>query len=316
MMKRKLVITGSQGFIATNLILKLAESKNFELHGIDSGIAKSINKKFSKDFIQHHNFDLLDIEKTCEVIDNADVIVHLAAKGNVVESIDNPIENLNSNVISTVNLLEAMRRTNVKNIVFSSTGGALMGNTKPPVNEYSLPSPISPYGASKLACEGYLSAFSNSFQINSIALRFGNVYGKYSSHKVGVINKWIRAALNKQSIDIFGDGTSTRDYIHVDDLCNGLIASIERLLKIENINFEKYHLANNREISLLEICQIIEKFTDQKLKKEFKDFRIGEVVRNCSNYSLAKEVLYFEPKKEFYEGICELYSWIKETEFE
>ena len=113
MMKRKLVITGSQGFIATNLILKLAESEKFELHGIDSGIAKSINKKFSKDFIEHHEFDLIDLEKTCEVIDNADLVVHLAAKGNVVESIDNPIENLNANVISTVNVLEAMNRTNV-----------------------------------------------------------------------------------------------------------------------------------------------------------------------------------------------------------
>ena len=315
MTKKKIVITGSQGFIATNLILELSKNDNFEMYGIDSEIAKSVNKEFSKEFITHNVFDLIDIEKTCQVIAGADIIVHLAAKGNVVESIENPIENLNANVLSTINLLEAMRLTNVKNIVFSSTGGALMGNTLPPVNEESLPSPISPYGASKLACEGYLSAFSNAYSINAIALRFGNVYGKYSSHKIGVINKWIRAALNQDRINIYGDGSSTRDYIHVDDLCNGIKGAIDRLLKNRTRNFEKYHLANNREISLLEICDILERYTSKKLEKVFFDQRQGEVVRNCSDYSLAKEILSFEPKKDFFDGIVDLYKWIEKTEF-
>ena len=81
-----------------------------------------------------------------------------------------------------------------------------MGNTSPPVNENSLPAPISPYGASKLCCEGYLSSYANAYKINSITLRFGNVYGKFSSHKQGVINKWIRSSINDKPIEIFGDG--------------------------------------------------------------------------------------------------------------
>ena len=144
-----------------------------------------------------------------------------------------------------------------------------MGNTVPPVNEKSLPAPISPYGASKLCCEGYLSSYANSFNINSITLRFGNVYGNFSSHKKGVINKWIRNSIKNRPIEIFGDGKSTRDYIHVDDICDGIIASITRLLNNKSHTFERYHLGNNQEISLIELSNIIEEFSKKETFKKF-----------------------------------------------
>ena len=315
MPKKKIVITGSEGFIATNLILKLSKNNDFDLIGVDSSTANSVNKIFTNNLIKHNRVDIANESILFDLINKADLIVHLAARGNVVESIVNPLENFNANAYSTLILLETMRKAGVQNIVFSSTGGALMGNTSPPVNEKSLPAPISPYGASKLCCEGYLSSYSNSFKINSISLRFGNVYGKFSSHKQGVINKWIRKSIMNQQIDIFGDGNSTRDYIHVEDICNGIISSIHRLFNSKKAICEKYHLGNNQEISLNELSNIIEKFSGRELRRNFGNKRNGEVIRNCSEFNLAKEFLDFQPTKKFKEEIPILYKWIKENEF-
>ena len=314
MRENKILITGAEGFIATNLILKLSKIKGFNLIGIDSGIAKSSNKNFTNSLINHNLVDIAS-SSCLDLIEGSDLIVHLAARGNVVESLANPLENFNANVYSTLILLEAMRKTGVKNIVFSSTGGALMGNTPPPVNENSLPAPISPYGASKLCCEGYLSSYASSFLINSISLRFGNVYGKFSSHKKGVINKWIRSAIKDEEIEIFGNGKSTRDYIHVDDICDGIISSMKRLLNFKEPICEKYHLANNQEISLIELSDIIEICSEKKLSRNFKDERNGEVIRNSSEFKLAKKILNFEPQKKFDKEIPILYDWIRQNEF-
>ena len=314
MREKKIIITGAEGFIATNLILKLSKIKGFNLIGIDSGIAKSSNKNFTNNLINHNLVDIAS-SSCLNLIEGSDLIVHLAARGNVVESLANPLENFNANVYSTLILLEAMRKTGVRNIVFSSTGGALMGNTPPPVNENSLPAPISPYGSSKLCCEGYLSSYASSFLINSISLRFGNVYGKFSSHKKGVINNWIRSAIKDEEIEIFGNGKSTRDYIHVDDICDGIILSIKRLLNVKEPICEKYHLANNQEISLIELSDIIEICSEKKLSRNFKDERKGEVIRNSSEFQLAKKILNFEPQKKFKKEIPILYDWIRQNEF-
>ena len=315
MKSKKIVITGAEGFIATNLILKLSNIKGFKLVGLDSSVANSSNTKFTNNKIIHNQINITSSDKVFDLIQGSDVVVHLAARGNVIESISDPIENFKSNIFSTLMLLESMRKAEVKNIVFASTGGALMGNTPPPVNEKSLPSPISPYGASKLCCEGYLSAYAHSFGINSISLRFGNVYGKFSSHKKGVINKWIRKSIMNDCVDIYGDGKTTRDYIHVDDICDGIILSINRIISNQKLICEKYHLANNQEISLTELSDIIEISSEKKLIRNFKNLRDGEVIRNCSEYALAKRILNFEPKRKFEKEIPALYDWIKENEF-
>ena len=314
--KKKILITGSHGFIATNLIQQLSKINSLFLIGVDSGISKSKNICFTEKLCLHHQVDLLDQEKLKELLEGVDVVIHLAARGNVVESIENPISNLDSNVCATLSLLEAMRATDVRKIVFSSTGGALMGNATPPVTEKTIPLPISPYGASKLACEGYLSAYSESFDFSSVVLRFGNVYGNYSSHKVGVINKWIRASIENKEITIYGNGSASRDYIHVEDLCQGIIAAMNRLLTQANVtSHERYHLANNREITLSELNLILSRIAKKEIIPLFFPERKGEVKRNYSDCSLANKELKFNPKVCFDDGIGSLYQWILENEY-
>ena len=187
----RVIITGGLGFIGFNLAKSLSK-KGFHVIIIDSLVSGSNNQKWIEKDWEIHKLGLDQTEKIIKILKKAEIVIHLAALGNVIQSVKDPIVNFNNNVFSTIKLLEAMRIADCQKIIFSSTGGALMGNTTPPVSELSIPKPISPYGASKLACEGYLSAYSNSYDISSIIFRFGNVYGPFSSHKIGVINKFIR----------------------------------------------------------------------------------------------------------------------------
>ena len=213
-------------------------------------------------------------------------------------------------------LLQAMRSVNCQRILFASTGGALMGDSPPPVDEKTLPKPISPYGASKLACEGYLSAYSKSYGFSCVILRFGNVYGPYSSHKVGVINRWIRLAIEGKPILIYGDGSSSRDYIHVQDLTDGLTMALSRFAGRSSNVFETYHLANHREITLHELKVLLDQCVDgDKIKVHYQPARLGEVSRNYANIDLASSTLDFNPKVDFSEGVASLYRWIQSYEY-
>ena len=189
-----------------------------------------------------------------------------------------------------------------------------MGNTVPPVNETSLPSPISPYGASKLACEGYISAYTNSYDFKSIIFRFGNVYGPYSSHKVGVINRFIRNGISGKECEIYGSINTTRDYIHVDDIINAIELGLEKIDGFRK-NLELFHLANGLEVSLNDLIMEINKYTDSPLKLTQKDFRKGEVLNNYSSYEYAQNKLGFTPKVDLKNGIENLYKWINTNEY-
>lgn len=311
----KVLVTGSAGFIASSLLPKLRASGH-EVIGVDSLISETVNHQLYTNDFEHHLFDINDTHRLSTLMEGCDLAVHLAAKGNVIESINQPLSNFHSNVTSTMSLLEAMRTSGCKRIVFASTGGALMGNTPPPVDESTLPRPISPYGASKLACEAYLSAYAESYGFSSTILRFGNVYGPYSSHKVGVINRWIRLAIEGKPLVIYGDGSSSRDYIHVDDLVNGLQLSISRLLQRPDSSLEIFHLANHKEITLQQLKNILNQcLNGGKLRVMHEPARLGEVGRNFANTNLAISTLGFNPAVDFLEGITSLYDWIKSNEY-
>ena len=310
----KILVTGSAGFIASTLIPKL-KKLGHTVVGVDSLISGTKNH-FANAVCDHHVFDINDTSRLADELKGVDVVYHLAAKGNVVESIDNPVDNFNSNVVSTISLLEAMRSASCRRVVFASTGGALMGDSSPPVNERTLPKPISPYGASKLACEGFLSAYSKSFGFSCVVFRIGNVYGPFSSHKVGVINRWIRLAIEKQTISIYGDGSSSRDYIHVNDLTNGMISALSRVFSQSDHPIETYHLANHKEITLHDLKNILDQCIDGKpLKVDYLPARLGEVSRNFADIDLAAEVLGFNPSVDFFDGVSALYKWIMDNEY-
>ena len=311
---KKIVVTGGLGFIGYNLIKKFLDDEII-IFSIDSGVSGTKNKLIESNKLKSFKLDLSDKNNLEEIISESDIVIHLAAKGNVVESVDEPIINFNNNVKTTLNLLEILKKNqNCKKIIFASTGGALMGDTKPPVNENSPPRPISPYGASKLACEGYINSYSECYGIKSIIFRFGNVYGPYGSHKKGVVNKFIRNAISNKKHTVNGSLESSRDYIHVFDICDAIKSGINYIDSMDTNN-EVFHLANFEEVTLSKLMHTIDKVSLKKIPFIVNNFRKGEVFKNFSSYEKAFKLIGFKPKYNLENGIKELYQWTLENEF-
>jgi len=237
-----------------------------------------------------------------------DVIIHLAANTGVPVSVEKPRLDMECNVIGTFNMLEAARVDGVKRFVFASSG-APAGEVTPPIHE-ELPShPVSPYGASKLAGEGYCSAFYKSFGVETVALRFSNVYGPGSTHKSSVVAKFIKQALAGEPLVIYGDGAQTRDFIYIDDLINALVLSAAG----KGIGGETFQIATSRETTLDEITALMIKVFENKgvEKPEIEKTapRLGDVKRNFSDTSKAKKILGWQSKWTLAEGLETTVAW-------
>ncbi len=304
MTKKTIVITGGLGFVGTNLIKKL--EKKYKLIIIDN---LCTNKKRYSQFSRNNLLIKKDINKKIK-LPNKKIyaLIHLAAKGSVIDSIKNPGENFLANTIGTFKILEICKDYKIKKVIIASTGGAIMGNQNPPVDENSLPKPISPYGASKLSAEAYCSAYAHSYGISITALRFSNILGPYSWHKKGVITKYFKSILNKKPLIIYGNGETTRDYLYVEDLCDGILNTLKKKLS----RFEVLHLSSGKETSINDLIKTIFKITNtSKFKVIKKKLRNGEVNRNFSSNIKARKMINFKPKYTLEKALIETWKWFK-----
>lgn len=305
---QKILVTGGCGFVGSNLVKMLA----------DEGHAITIFDNFrtgSPDFLDDKKKYKLIVGDICNssainfAAQGMDAVIHLAASGSVVDSVASPENNFQTNVRGTFCVLDACRLAGVGKVIFSSTGGALIGNAAPPVSEQSVPRPISPYGASKLSGEGYCCAFSHAYGMSITALRFANVVGPVSWHKKGAVTAFCKAIMENKPITIYGDGTSTRDYLFVEDLCRGIIAA----LRSPALGFHVYHLASGRETSILELAKLIRKVAGEPEHPiVFAEKRAGEVERNFADFSLAEAELGFSPRVSLEEAVDRTWSWLQQ----
>jgi len=313
-MVRGCLITGGCGFIGTSLIQKIVqESEPYEIRVLDNlsiGMQNDLgevckfqildNTQESSEGVSLRIGDIRDYETCKQMAMGMDCIVHLAANTGVGFSVDNPRLDLETNITGTFNLLEAARQAGVQQFVFASSA-APAGQVTPPVHEEVAPHPVSPYGASKLAGEGYCSAYAISFGINTVSLRFGNVYGPRSKHKSSVVAKFIRKALAGEVCEIFGDGTQTRDFIYIDDLVDAILLAM---------NFkgkgEIFQIATGKEITILEVAEILQTELCShgvQMKIQHSGRRLGDVYRNFADISKAKSILGWEPVMKLKQGI-------------
>ncbi len=306
----RLLVTGGAGFVGTNLVRRLlaADHSARILDDFRTG---------RREYVADLDAEVVegqigDTELVTKLASDVDAIVHLAAAGSVVDSVADPVANFEANARGTFSVLCAARAAGVGRLVFSSTGGALIGNAIPPVNERSLPKPISPYGASKLAAEAYCHAFAKSYGIRTISLRFANVYGPYSGHKKGAITVFFRALHDGRPIQIFGDGKASRDFMYVDDICRGLELGLSTDLEPGTVA----HLATGVETTVSELadaCRRVVGLPDHPI--EFLPARPGEVERNFATYDYAREAMGFEPSVSLDDGLARTNQWFKEHVF-
>ncbi len=314
------LITGGCGFIGTRLIHNLLQEGGHRIVVLDNLTVGSREDLATVcEFTEAPVSDPgLDPNPDCPVVlikgdikdstacmaaaARADVIVHLAANTGVGPSVEDPQSDMENNVVGIFNMLEAARHHKVKRFIFASSG-APVGECNPPIHEELAAHPVSPYGASKLAGEGYCSAYFQTFGIETISLRFGNVYGPGSIHKNSVVAKFIKKAMEKAPLEIYGDGSQTRDFIYLDDL----IRAVRLSQSTPNVGGEIFQIATNTETTVGEMVDLLVPvlnqagFTDINVIHGEK--RLGDVMRNFSDTSKAKAKLNWQPEVSLEQGL-------------
>jgi UDP-glucose 4-epimerase len=307
---RRVLVTGGAGFVGATLVRRLVGGghtvrvfDNYStgdasyLAGVDAELVEG---------------DIRDAAELDTALAGLDAVIHLAAAGSVVMSVQDPVTNFDVNVVGTFQVLDAARRAGVERTVQASTGGALIGDAAPPVSELSLPKPISPYGASKLAGEGYAYAFAQAYGLRTVALRFANVYGPWSARKQGAMTLFFRAIHAGEPIVIYGDGSSSRDYTHVDDIARALELALERDVPGGTV----LHIASGVETTVAELarlCSAAAGVPDHPV--EYRPKRAGEVNRNFAAYDLAEQMLGYRPSISREDGIRSTWQWFQESVF-
>jgi UDP-glucose 4-epimerase len=307
---KRVLVTGGAGFVGATLVRQLVEAGHSVrvLDNYSTGDPAHLDG-VPAELVEG---DIRDEAGIDAAVAGMEAVIHLAAAGSVIKSIEDPVTNFEVNVLGTFRVLDAARRAGVERTVQASTGGALIGNATPPVDETSLPKPISPYGASKLAGEGYAYAFSQCYEMRTIALRFGNVYGPWSERKQGAMNMFFKAIHGAEPIVIYGDGTSSRDYIHVDDIATALRLALERDVDGGTV----LHIASGVETTvqeLADLCRRAAGVPDHPI--EYRPGRPGEVDRNFASYELAGKVLGYAPTISREDGIRRTWQWYTESVF-
>ena len=321
------LITGGCGFIGTSLIEELINiNPNVNIRVLDNlsvGTLEDLREvcNFRQKDLSNINGspngcelvegDIKDFQITEAVCEGIDAIVHLAANTGVAPSVENPRQDCENNVIGIFNVLEGARVKGVKKFIFASSGAPL-GEQEPPIHEEKVPRPVSPYGASKLAGEAYCSAYYRTFGIQTVALRFGNVYGPRSQHKSSVVAKFINRALNGEILEIYGDGGHTRDFIYIKDLINAIVLATEK-----DLGGEVFQIATYRETTINELTdQLVNNlhkfYPALEVKVKYGEERLGDVRRNFSDITKAKTILGFEPQYDLVKGLSETIQWFND----
>ncbi|RMG98555.1 MAG: NAD-dependent epimerase/dehydratase family protein [Deltaproteobacteria bacterium] len=232
--------------------------------------------------------DIRDAADLAAAARGADVVVHLAAHTGVIPSVEDPRMDCEANVLGTLNALEAARAAGARNFVFASSGAPL-GAQEPPIHEDKLPKPVSPYGASKLAGEAYCHVYAHTYGLRTAVLRFGNVYGPGSRRKGSVVAKFLRQALAGEPLTVYGDGSQTRDFIHVDDL----VEAICRAAALD-VGGEVFQIATGAETTVSEIVEAVRAALadlGRTVEVVYTEPRRGEVHRNFADVRKAARVL-------------------------
>lgn len=313
----RVLLTGSAGFIGSHVAERLLKLGH-EVVGIDNfdpfydrsikednlSIAKS-NPNFS-----FYEFDFATEADKLNDLPKFDILIHLAAKAGVRPSIENPKAYIEANYTGTVNLLEFLKERGVKKMVFASSSSVYGNCPNIPFTETeALDKPISPYAFTKRGGEMMNYTYHHLENIDMVNLRFFTVYGPRQRPDLA-IHKFIKKILNNEPIQMFGDGSSARDYTFIDDIVSGILKSMEYVLE-NSPCFEIINLGNNKPVKLKQLISTIENTLNQKANIEQLPMQPGDVDITYANIEKAKKLLNYQPTTSIEEGVSKFVDWIK-----
>ncbi len=306
------LVTGGAGFIGSHVADRLLAAGYAVtiLDNLSSG--RRENLPAAARFIEA---DICSPEAAALVREGAfDVLCHLAAQIDVRRSVEDPAFDARVNILGTLNLMEAVRTHSPKTrVIFSSTGGALYGDfAAPPSGELLAKDPEAPYGIAKLAVEYYLAYYGRVHGLDTVALRYGNVYGpRQDPHgEAGVVAIFCNRLLDGRALTVFGDGTQTRDYVYAGDVAaaNVLVAAAT-LPAPARLDARAFNIGTGIETSVNDLAASLARAAGSAAPIEYAPARAGELQRSALDVSKAHTVLGWSPSMHIDDGLAETYRW-------
>ncbi|MBI3088215.1 MAG: NAD-dependent epimerase/dehydratase family protein [Candidatus Omnitrophica bacterium] len=305
----RVLVTGGAGFIGTNLVAAWINRPGLRVRVLDNGESGPLQRPLLDGRLERVEGDVREAEVVARAIAGCDAVVHLAAATGVAESIRDPRRSVEVNVQGTLNLLEAARAAGVARCVFASSNAAV-GAHEPPLDETHPLNPVSPYGAGKAAGEALMTAYAKAFGLGTASLRFSNVYGPYSEHKGSVVAAFFRAALAGEPITVHGDGSQTRDFVFVEDLCEAVWLALQRAEP-----GSVFQIASGVETPIGELAEQVRRLVESeggiRVAVRHAPVRAGDVARNYSRIELARARLGYAPRVGLAQGLRRTWEWWK-----
>lgn len=306
----RVLVTGGAGFIGSHICDELVK-QNYRVRVIDNFVTgKMENIEHLLNKIELVKGDIRDKKLVTKITKGVDYVLHQAALRSVPRSIDDPVSTNDVNITGTLNLLIAAKEAKVKRFIYASSS-SVYGDTKElPKKESQLPQPISPYAVSKLTGEYYCYVFSKTFGLETVSLRYFNVFGPRQdpeSKYAVVIPIFIYSGLKNKPFEIHSDGKQSRDFTYIDNVVNANILAMTS----KNVSGKVFNIACNDKHSVLEIAHTVSKILKIKPKFIYKPKRAGDVRHTLADITLAKKFLKYKPLVNFENGMKKTVEYFK-----
>jgi nucleoside-diphosphate-sugar epimerase len=307
----KYLVTGAAGFIGRSIaaaLLKRGES----VRGIDSFIAGKRENLAGLEAMEFIEGDLADKKACAKACEGVEIVFHEAALASVPRSVADPAAtNLNC-VDASLNLLIAAREAGVRRVIYAGSSSVYGDSPTLPKHEQMLPNPISPYAVAKLAAEHYARAFSRVYGLETVTLRYFNVFGPHqdpTSHYSGVLAIFCRKTLAGEQPTIYGDGEQSRDFTFIENVVNANLLAAEA--PAERVSGQTMNVATGTRITLNQAFEILRELTGYKGEPAYAEPRTGDIRDSLADITLARELLGYEPTVDFREGLRWTVEWYK-----
>ena len=305
----KTVITGGCGFIGSHIAEALVnDGEEVVIYdNLSSGYEHNIDS--FRDKVEFIKGDVRDLDKLKEVMQGATNVFHEAALVSVFESVEKPYDNHDINLTGTLNVLTAARDAGAKRLVVASSAAIYGNDPTLPKQETMLPQPESPYALAKITKEYYLSVFSKLYGLETVSLRYFNVFGPRqdpSSMYSGVISKFVDVITAGQDPTVFGDGKQTRDFVFVKDIVQANLLAMRAPSDVSGCSF---NVGTGKRTSLLDLLDALKEITGKDFTVHFKDVRSGDIRHSVSDISAATERLGYQPQYDITSGLKQLLDW-------
>ena len=306
------LVTGAAGFIGSSLCRALLQ-KGEKVRGFDNfSTGKPENLTAFREQVDFRQADLLDPAALKDACSGVDYILHQAAIPSVPKSVLDPVTSHRANIEGTLNLLMAAKEAKVKRVVYAASSSAYGETPTLPKREDMAPSPISPYAVQKLCGEQYMTSFYRVYGLETVSLRYFNVFGPYqdpTSMYSGVLAKFCTAMLKGETPSIFGDGEQSRDFTFIDNTVSGNL--LAATAPAEKVAGRMFNMATGQRYTLNQTVEILRGITGYKGKVNHAEERKGDIKHSLADISAAQSAMGYKPLVGFEEGLRRTVEWYK-----